>query len=69
MLQTAIFIKNNSFPQTSYQNLFSEKPERSGMVSLSSQRNPDISVWGGEWIGTYEAEGAYKENLVSVNKI
>jgi len=57
MLEMASFIKNNTAPQASFQNLFWDANEAEWLPYLT-QRNPDISPWGGEWIGTYESQFA-----------
>ena len=57
MLEMASFIKSNTPPQASFQNLFWGANEAEWLPYLA-QRNPVISPWGGEWIGTYEAQFA-----------
>jgi hypothetical protein len=62
VFEMASFIKINTPAQASYQNLF--WAEGAEWLPYLTQRNPDISPWGGEWIGTYEAEYAYKEGFI-----
>jgi hypothetical protein len=62
VLEMASFIKINTPPQASFQNLF--WVEGAEWLPYLTQRNPDISPWGGEWIGTYESEYAYKEGFI-----
>jgi len=62
MLEMASFIKNNTPPQASYQNLFWDANEAECLPYLT-ERNPDIANWGGEWIGTYKAENVYRDEL------
>jgi asparagine N-glycosylation enzyme membrane subunit Stt3 len=57
MLGMASFIKKNTPPQASYQNLFWDANEAEWLPYLM-QRNPVIAPWGGEWIGTYETQFA-----------
>ncbi len=62
MLGMASFIKKNTPPQASYQNLFWDANEAEWLPYLT-QRNPDLSPWGGEWIRTYETQFALIADL------